>query len=159
METVGDDSLTVISGAVEGAVAEVTVPFTDVTSTILVDQAYGDYVGEADDRDGSDDDEIAVQPADEKDAAAVDASEGDIFNTDPPAVNLNDSTVQNNLGLTFTFQKRVGDDYVNADLGETIEEGNDVQVVVGFEAQAGTFKKSRMATRHTTNCRISWLNP
>lgn len=71
VETVGDDSLTVISGAVEGAVAEVTVPFTDVTSTILVDQAYGDYVGEADDRDGSDDDEIAVQPADEKDAAAV----------------------------------------------------------------------------------------
>lgn len=65
VETVGDDSLTVISGAVEGAVAEVTVPFTDVTSTILVDQAYGDYVGEADDRDGSHDDEIAVQPADE----------------------------------------------------------------------------------------------
>lgn len=143
VETVGDDSLTVISGAVEGAVAEVTVPFTDVTSTILVDQAYDDYVGEADDRDGSDDDEIAVQPADEKDAAAVDASEGDIFNTDPPAVNLNDSTVQNNLGLTFTFQKRVGDDYVNANLGETIEEGDDVQVVVGFEAQAGTFKKEQ----------------
>ena len=143
VETVGDDSLTVISGAVEGAVAEVTVPFTDVTSTILVDQAYDDYVGEADDRDGSDDDEIAVQPADEKDAAAVDASEGDIFNTDPPAVNLNDSTVQNNLGLTFTFQKRVGDDYVNANLGETIEEGDDVQVVVGFEAQAGTFKEEQ----------------
>lgn len=71
VETVGDDSLTVISGAVEGAVAEVTVPFTDVTSTILVDQAYGDYVGEADDRGGSHDDEIAVQPADEKAAAAV----------------------------------------------------------------------------------------
>ena len=143
VETVGDDSLTVISGAVEGAVAEVTVPFTDVTSTILVDQAYGDYVGEADDRDGSYDDEIAVQPADEKAAVAVDASEGDIFNTDPPAVNLNDSDVQKSLGLTFTFQKRVGDDYVNANLGETIEEGDDVQVVVGFEAQAGTFKKEQ----------------
>lgn len=143
VETVGDDSLTVISGAVEGAVAEVTVPFTDVTSTILVDQAYDNYVGEADDRDGSYDDEIAVQPAEEKDAAAVDASEGDIFNTDPPAVNLNDSDVQKSLGLTFTFQKRVGDDYVNANLGETIEEGDDVQVVVGFEAQAGTFKKEQ----------------
>lgn len=143
VETVGDDSLTVISGAVEGAVAEVTVPFTDVTSTILVDQAYGDYVGEADDRDGSHDDEIAVQPADEKDATAVDASEDDIFNIAPPAVNLNDSDVQKSLGLTFTFQKRVGDDYVNANLGETIEEGDDVQVVVGFEAQAGTFKKEQ----------------
>lgn len=75
VETVGDDSLTVISGAVEGAVAEVTVPFTDVTSTILVDQAYDNYVGEADDRDGSYDDEIAVQPADGMDAAAVDASD------------------------------------------------------------------------------------
>lgn len=73
VETVGDDSLTVISGAVEGAVAEVTVPFTDVTSTILVDQAYGDYVGEADDRDadedpdedadGSYDEEIKARPA------------------------------------------------------------------------------------------------
>lgn len=140
VETVGDDSLTVISGAVEGAVAEVTVPFTDVTSTILVDQAYSDYVGEADDRDGSYDDEIAVQPADEKDAAAVYASEDGIFNIDSPAVNLNASDVQKSLGLTFTFQKRVGDDYVNANSGETIEEGDDVQVVVGFEAQAGTFK-------------------
>lgn len=140
VETVGDDSLTVISGAVEGAVAEVTVPFTDVTSTILVDQAYGDYVGEADDRDGSHDDEIAVQPADEKDATAVYASEDGIFNIDSPAVNLNASDVQKSLGLTFTFQKRVGDDYVNANSGETIEEGDDVQVVVGFEAQAGTFK-------------------
>lgn len=143
VETVGDDSLTVISGAVEGAVAEVTVPFTDVTSTILVDQAYSDYVGEADDRDGSHDDEIAVQPADEKDATAVDTSEDDIFNINPPAVNLNDSDVQKSLGLTFTFQKRVGDDYVNANLGETIEEGDDVQVVVGFEAQAGTFKREQ----------------
>jgi len=71
VETVGDDSLTVISGAVEGAVAEVTVPFTDVTSTILVDQAYSDYVGEADDRDADYDDEIALQPAEEMGAAAV----------------------------------------------------------------------------------------
>ena len=138
VETVGDDSLTVISGAVEGAVAEVTVPFTDVTSTILVDQAYGDYVGEADDRDGSYDDEIAVQPADEKDAAAVDASE-DIFNI-TGALNLNDKENQKDLGLTFTFQKLVGDEYINAGSGETIEEGDNVRVVVGFEAQAGTFE-------------------
>lgn len=138
VETVGDDSLTVISGAVEGVVAEVTVPFTDVTSTILVDQAYGDYVGEADDRDGSDDDEIAVQPADEKAATAVDASE-DIFNI-TGALNLNDKENQKDLGLTFTFQKLVGDEYINAGSGETIEEGDNVQVVVGFEAQAGTFE-------------------
>lgn len=138
VETVGDDSLTVISGAVEGAVAEVTVPFTDVTSTILVDQAYGDYVGEADDRDGSHDDEIAVQPAEEMGAAAVDASE-DIFNI-TGALNLNDKENQKDLGLTFTFQKLVGDEYINAGSGETIEEGDNVRVVVGFEAQAGTFE-------------------
>lgn len=141
VETVGDDSLTVISGAVEGAVAEVTVPFADVTSTILVDQAYSDYVGEADDRDGSHDDEIAVQPADEKDATAVDTSE-DIFNI-TGALNLNDKENQKDLGLTFEFQKLVGDVYVKAKPNEIIEEGDDVQVVVGFEAKAGTFKKEQ----------------
>lgn len=159
VETVGDDSLTVISGAVEGAVAEVTVPFTDVTSTILVDQAYGDYVGEADDRDGSHDDEIAVQPADEKDAAAVDASEGDIFNIDPPAVNLNDSTVQNNLGLTFEFQKLVGDVYVKAKPNEIIEEGDNVQVVVGFKAPAGTFKTGQNGNKAYYNLPYKLAEP
>lgn len=159
VETVGVDSLTVISGAVEGAVAEVTVPFTDVTSTILVDQAYSDYVGEADDRDGSYDDEIAVQPADEKAAVAVYASEGDIFNTDPPAVNLNDSDVQKSLGLTFTFQKRVGDDYVNRNLGETIEEGDDVQVVVGFKAPAGTFKTGQNGNKAYYNLPYKLAEP
>lgn len=159
VETVGDDSLTVISGAVEGAVAEVTVPFTDVTSTILVDQAYGDYVGEADDRDGSYDDEIAVQPADEKDAAAVDASEGDIFNTNPPAVNLNDSTVQNNLGLTFEFQKLVGDVYVKAKPNEIIEEGDNVQVVVGFKAPAGTFKTGQNGNKAYYNLPYKLAEP
>lgn len=132
VETVGDDSLTVISGAVEGAVAEVTVPFTDVTSTILVDQAYGDYVGEADDRDGSDDDEIAVQPADEVGAMAVaSASEDDIFNIDSPALNLDDSTVQNNLGLTFTLENKPdGKNWEKIPAGSTIQEGDEVRLVL-----------------------------
>lgn len=160
VETVGDDSLTVISGAVEGAVAEVTVPFTDVTSTILVDQAYGDYVGEADDRDGSHDDEIAVQPADEMGAVAVaSASEDDIFNTDPPAVNLNDSDVQKSLGLTFTFQKLVGDEYVKADSNGVIEEGDDVQVVVGFKAPAGTFKTGQNGNKAYYNLPYKLAEP
>lgn len=129
VETVGDDSLTVISGAVEGAVAEVTVPFTDVTSTILVDQAYGDYVGEADDRDGSHDDEIAVQPADEKDAAAVDASE-DIFNI-TGAFDLNDEKNQNDLGLTFTLEKKPdGKNWEKIPAGSTIQEGAEVRLVL-----------------------------
>lgn len=135
VETVGDDSLTVISGAVEGAVAEVTVPFTDVTSTILVDQAYSDYVGEADDRDGSHDDEIAVQPAEEMGAAAVYASEGDIFNTDPPAVNLNDSTVQKNLGLTFTLENKPdGIDWKPIPADSTIQEGDEVRLVLHMKS-------------------------
>lgn len=133
VETVGDDSLTVISGAVEGAVAEVTVPFTDVTSTILVDQAYGDYVGEADDRDGSDDDEIAVQPAEEKDAAAVYASE-DIFNTEG-ALNLNDKQNQKDLGLTFTLQyKPDGKDWKEVPDGSVIQEGDEVRLVLNMES-------------------------
>lgn len=131
VETVGDDSLTVISGAVEGAVAKVTVPFTDVTSTILVDQAYGDYVGEADDRDGSHDDEIAVQPADEKDATAVDASE-DIFNI-TGALNLNDKENQKDLGLTFTLEKKPdGKNWVEIPAGSEIQEGDEVRLVLNM---------------------------
>lgn len=131
VETVGDDSLTVISGAVEGAVAEVTVPFTDVTSTILVDQAYGDYVGEADDRDGSHDDEIAVQPADEKDATAVDASE-DIFNI-TGALNLNDKENQKDLGLTFTLEKKPdGKNWVEIPAGSEIQEGDELRLVLNM---------------------------
>lgn len=158
VETVGDDSLTVISGAVEGAVAEVTVPFTDVTSTILVDQAYGDYVGEADDRDGSHDDEIAVQPADQKDAAAVDASEDDIFNI-TGALDLNDEKNQKDLGLTFEFQKLVGNEYVKANSDDIIEEGDNVQVVVGFEAQAGTFKAGQNGNKAYYNLPYKLAEP
>ena len=137
VETVGDDSLTVISGAVEGAVAEVTVPFTDVTSTILVDQAYGDYVGEADDRDGSDDDEIAVQPVDEKDATAVDSGE-----TKYP-INLDDPTVATNLKAEFTLQKKDNNSiYQDVQKDATVNEGDDLQVKVSIKVPAGTFNKT-----------------
>lgn len=129
VETVGDDSLTVISGAVEGAVAEVTVPFTDVTSTILVDQAYGDYVGEADDRDGSHDDEIAVQPADQMDAVAVDASE-DIFNI-TGALNLNEKNNQDKVKLSFTLENKPdGKDWKPIPADSTIQEGDEVRLVL-----------------------------
>lgn len=136
VETVGDDSLTVISGAVEGAVAEVTVPFADVTSTILVDQAYGDYVGEADDRDGSHDDEIAVQPADETDATAVDSGE-----TKYP-INLDDPTVATNLKAEFTLQKKDNNSiYQDVQKDDTVNEGDDLQVKVSIKVPAGTFSK------------------
>ena len=137
VETVGDDSLTVISGAVEGAVVEVTVPFTDVTSTILVDQAYGDYVGEADDRDGSHDDEIAVQPADEKAAAAVDSGK-----TKYP-INLDDPTVATKLKAEFTLQKKDNNSiYQDVQKDATVNEGDDLQVKVSIKVPAGTFSKN-----------------
>lgn len=133
VETVGDDSLTVISGAVEGAVAEVTVPFTDVTSTILVDQAYGDYVGEADDRDGSYDDEIAVQPADQMDATAVDASE-DIFNI-TGALNLNEKNNQDKVKLSFTLENKPdGKDWKPIPADSTIQEGDEVRLVLHMKS-------------------------
>lgn len=138
VETVGDDSLTVISGAVEGAVAEVTVPFTDVTSTILVDQAYDDYVGEADDRDADYDDEIALQPADEVGAVAVAAS----GETQYP-INLDDDTVAKKLQAHFELQKKDSDDlYQPVTNGTTVNEGDDLRVVVSIKAPAGTFSKT-----------------
>lgn len=133
VETVGVDSLTVISGAVEGAVAEVTVPFTDVTSTILVDQAYSDYVGEADDRDGSYDDEIAVQPAEEMGAAAVYASE-DIFNI-TGALDLNKEENQKKVKLSFTLENKPdGKDWKPIPAGSTIQEGDEVRLVLNMES-------------------------
>lgn len=131
VETVGVDSLTVISGAVEGAVAEVTVPFTDVTSTILVDQAYSDYVGEPDDRDGSHDDEIALQPADEVGAMAVAAAgDGDIFNT-VGALDLNDTQNQEKVDLTFTLENKPdGKNWEKIPAGSTIQEGDEVRLVL-----------------------------
>lgn len=137
VETVGDDSLTVISGAVEGAVAEVTVPFTDVTSTILVDQAYGDYVGEADDRDGSYDDEIAVQPADEMGAVAVDSGE-----TQYP-IDLGNEEVAKKLDAHFELQKMGSDNLYHKVTGNTVNEGDDLRVVVSIKAPAGTFNKDK----------------
>lgn len=137
VETVGDDSLTVISGAVEGAVAEVTVPFTDVTSTILVDQAYDDYVGEADDRDGSHDDEIAVQPADEMGAAAVDSGE-----TQYP-IDLGNEEVAKKLDAHFELQKMGSDNLYHKVTGNTVNEGDDLRVVVSIKAPAGTFNKDK----------------
>ena len=137
VETVGDDSLTVISGAVEGAVAEVTVPFTDVTSTILVDQAYSDYVGEPDDPDADYDDEIAVQPADEVGAVAVAAS----GETQYP-INLDDDTVAKKLQAHFELQKKDSDDlYQPVTNGTTVNEGDDLRVVVSIKAPKGTFNK------------------
>ena len=143
VETVGDDSLTVISGAVEGAVAEVTVPFTDVTSTILVDQAYGDYVGEADDRDADYDDEIAVQPAEEMGAVAVaSASEDDIFNI-KGALDLNDTQNQEKVNLSFTLQyKPNGKNWEDVPAGSTIQEGTEVCLVLNMaKVLENTFHK------------------
>lgn len=134
VETVGDDSLTVISGAVEGAVAEVTVPFADVTSTILVDQAYSDYVGEPDDRDADYDDEIALQPADEVGAMAVAAAgDGDIFNT-VGALDLNDTQNQEKVNLSFTLQyKPNGKNWEDVPDGSTIQEGTEVCLVLDMK--------------------------
>ena len=47
VEDAAEDTLTVISGDVDGQVAEVTVNWDDVTHTILVDKAYAAYTGES----------------------------------------------------------------------------------------------------------------
>lgn len=152
VETVGDDSLTVISGAVEGAVAEVTVPFTDVTSTILVDQAYDDYVGEPDDpdadadpdedADGSYDEEIKARPAMRKVMAVASASEDDIFNI-KGALDLNDTQNQEKVNLSFTLQhKPNGKNWEDVPDGSTIQEGTEVCLVLNMaKVLENTFHK------------------
>lgn len=130
VETVGDDSLTVISGAVEGAVAEVTVPFTDVTSTILVDQAYGDYVGEADpdedadedpdeDPDGSYDEEIKARPAMRRVTAVAQDGGSDAVVTNPDgSIELNENWItevtvtKNNVEQSGNLELNDGDEII-----------------------------------------------
>ena len=156
VETVGDDSLTVISGAVEGAVAEVTVPFTDVTSTILVDQAYDDYVGEPEDPDedpdedadpdadpdGSYDEEVKARPAMRKVMAVASASEDDIFDT-KGALDLNDKQNQEKVNLSFTLQyKPNGKNWEDVPAGSTIQEGTEVCLVLNMaKVLENTFHK------------------
>lgn len=146
VETVGDDSLTVISGAVEGAVAEVTVPFTDVTSTILVDQAYSDYVGEADDRDGSHDDEIAVQPVDEMGATAVDT--GDTFDENN-AVNL--YTLNPTLKTEIPDPKNP-DKWIPMPEDHVVTEGDSVRIEADFTTTDDTFKNPDDTCKDTIYC-------
>lgn len=57
--------LTVISGAVNGKVAEVVIQRADITNTILVTQAWTDYYGYPLDDDEPDTDEEPEQPSDE----------------------------------------------------------------------------------------------
>ena len=66
VEDAAEDTLTVISGDVDGQVAEVTVSLTDVTHTIMVDAAYMEYAGIESDHDTMDSD-IAVQEDDSSD--------------------------------------------------------------------------------------------
>ena len=67
--------LTVISGAVNGKVAEVVIQRADITNTILVTQAWADYYGYTLDDDKPDTDEEPEEPSDSDDPADSEESE------------------------------------------------------------------------------------
>lgn len=71
------DELTVISGAVNGAVAEVTINRADITNTILVKQAWADYTG-YDLDDDQDPDADTTDPADSEEPSDEQPSDDDV---------------------------------------------------------------------------------
>lgn len=77
VETADEETgeLTVISGAVNGKVAEVVIQRADITNTILVTKAWADYYGYTIDDDDPDADEEPEDPSDSDDPADSEESE------------------------------------------------------------------------------------
>ena len=77
VETADEETgeLTVISGAVNGKVAEVVIQRADITNSILVTQAWADYYGYTLDDDEPDTDEEPEEPSDSEDPADSEESE------------------------------------------------------------------------------------
>ena len=146
-ETIGivteadETALTVISGAVDGAVAEVQITRADVTNTISVTLAYRRYTGASDE--GADAD--AETPwrtleSDERSAfevrAAVDTQIDK--NTAYDLTNMKDE----GGGLTVKIKVRDGDNQPWRDRkdGEQLTDGQTIRFDLDFKAPAGTLK-------------------
>ncbi len=148
-ETIGivteadETALTVISGAVDGAVAEVQITRADVTNTISVTMAYRRYTGASD----ADEDADAESPwrtleSDEQSAFEVKAAVGvDTTIDKKQAYDL--SGITNDHGaLAVKIKVRDGDDQPWRDRkdGEKLTDGQTIRFDLDFTAPGGTLK-------------------
>ena len=147
-------TLTVISGNVDGKVAEVPAAMSDVTSVISVTGAYAaettavapedpDSAGSQEELDGS----YALLEDEEGFGATVDwVGEARQLDPDAPALLAETADTEAELKPSYVtkveFEKKVGNSWVPV-VGNEVESGTEVQVNVSYTLPAGTLTPNR----------------
>ena len=147
-------TLTVISGNVDGKVAEVPAAMSDVTSVISVTGAYAaettavapedpDSAGSQEELDGS----YALLEDEEGFGATVEwVGEARQLDPDAPALLAETADTEAELKPSYVtkveFEKKVGNSWVPV-VGNEVESGTEVQVNVSYTLPAGTLTPNR----------------
>ena len=147
-------TLTVISGNVDGKVAEVPAAMSDVTSVISVTGAYAaettavapedpDPAGSQEELDGS----YALLEDEEGFGATVEwVGEARQLDPDAPALLAETADTEAELKPSYVtkveFEKKVGNSWVPV-VGNEVESGTEVQVNVSYTLPAGTLTPNR----------------
>ena len=145
-------TLTVISGNVDGKVAEVPAAMSDVTSVISVTGAYAaettaaapeDPAGSQEKLDGS----YALLEDEEGFGATVEwVGEAQQLDPDAPALLAETADTEAELKPSYVtkveFEKKVGNSWVPV-VGNEVESGTEVQVNVSYTLPAGTLTPNR----------------
>ena len=143
-------TLTVISGNVDGKVAEVSLRADEITD--VIDLAAADKAQEEGERENPD----GVEPAGDEETSLVIWATGPVSQVSPYAVALLSDeaaddvstaaeTVQSLDGhiTSVTFQKEIGTgsntQWTDIPEGETVKDGDTIQLVVNFNLPYGTF--------------------
>ncbi len=143
-----EDTIKVISGDVEGKVAEVTVNLTDVTHTILVDYAYAEYKGIAGD--------YAIMTTEET-TTTVDDFNKDIVQFDSNDITgltggkLTYSTQDDNYKVNLQFDFKIDRSKFDADKTYELKLGEDVTVPNDLLSKVYTLTESEGSTTKTGN--------
>lgn len=145
-------TLTVISGNVDGKVAEVPAAMSDVTSVISVTGAYAaettaaapeDPAGSQEELDGS----YALLEDEDGFGATVEwVGEAQQLDPDAPALLAETADTEAELKPSYVteekFEKKVGNSWVPL-VGNEVESGTEVQVNVSYTLPAGTLTPNR----------------
>lgn len=155
-------NLTVVSGAVDGAVAAVTVAEADVTNTIRVLDAYGVYA-QTGASDGSEelsfdadailarDGAVAyivwqrpdpIMPAAEDDDTLTEAAE-------PPQYDSEGNLKLDNLLTSTAISIKQGDVWEPLDNAASIKDGTPVRVEIAYKVPAGALKNDKNTATYT----------
>ena len=162
---VDETTLTVISGAVDGAVAEVMVARTDVTQTILVEQAYIDQFGDVPTPD--DDSELPSGPLtfdpdeilEQEGAVAYVERLEDIMTleltdttasskytyNDDGSLNLNDLLTDEDISV----KPEGSNEWTSVDQDTPIKNNTGVQVKLRYTVEPGAFQEGNNKATYT----------